>query len=61
MTYPKGAKTRGVTDLPASPWWIKRDLLGEITSEIGYEAVALVKIDDKWTALRHSPSRTGIA
>jgi hypothetical protein len=48
VTYPKG----GVTDLPASPWWIKRDVLGEITSEVGYKPVALVKIDDNWTALR---------
>jgi len=52
VTYPKGGKTRGVTDLPASPWWIKRDVLGEITSETGYKPVALVKIDDNWTALR---------
>lgn len=52
VTYPKGNKTRGVTDLSASPWWIKRDVLGEITSEVGYKAVALVKIDDDWTALR---------
>jgi hypothetical protein len=47
VTYPKGGK-----DLPASPWWIKRDVLGEITSEAGYKPVALLKIDDTWTALR---------
>jgi hypothetical protein len=52
VTYPKGGKTRGVTDLPATPWWIKRDVLGEITSELGYRPVAFVKIDDNWTALR---------
>lgn len=54
VTYPKGkgGKTGGVTDLPASPWWIKRDVLGEIASEVGYKPVALVKIDDSWTALR---------
>jgi hypothetical protein len=54
VTYPKGqsGKTPGVTDLPASPWWIKQDVLGEITSEVGYKPVALVKIDDNWTALR---------
>ena len=52
VTYPKGGKTRGVTDLPASRWWINRDVLGEITSEVGYKPVALVKIDDNWTALR---------
>ena len=52
ITYPKGGKTRGVTDLPATPWWMKRDVLGEITGETGYTPVALVKIDDDWTALR---------
>jgi hypothetical protein len=52
VAYPKGGTARGVTDLPASPWWIKRDVLGEITSEVGYKPVALVKIDDNWTALR---------
>ena len=52
ITYPKGGKTRGVTDLPATPWWVKRDVLGEITSETGYKPVAFVKIDDDWTALR---------
>lgn len=52
ITYPKGGKTRGVTDLPATPWWAKRDVLGEITSETGYKPVAFVKIDENWTALR---------
>jgi hypothetical protein len=52
VTYPTGGKTQGTTDLPASTWWIKRDVLGEITSETGYKPVALVKIDDSWTALR---------
>jgi hypothetical protein len=52
ITCPKGGKTRGVTDLPATPWWVKRDVLGEITSETGYRPVAFVKIDDSWTALR---------
>ena len=52
ITYPKGGKTRGVTDLPATPWWVKRDVLGEITAETGYRPVAFVKIDDNWTALR---------
>jgi hypothetical protein len=52
ITYPKGGTTGGVTDLPATPWWMKRDLLGEITAETGYEPVAFVKIDDTWTALR---------
>ena len=52
ITYPKGGTTRGVTDLPATPWWMKRDVLGEITSETGYKPVAFVKIDGNWTALR---------
>jgi hypothetical protein len=52
ISYPKGGKTRGVTDLPATPWWVKRDVLGEITAETGYRPVAFVKIDDNWTALR---------
>jgi len=52
ITYPKGGKTRGVTDLPATPWWVRRDVLGEITSEKGFKPVAFVAIDDNWTALR---------
>jgi hypothetical protein len=52
VTYPKGGKTRGATDLPATPWWTKRDVLGEITGETGYKPVAFVKIDESWTALR---------
>jgi hypothetical protein len=35
VTYPKGGKTRGATDLPATPWWHKRDVLGEITGVAG--------------------------
>jgi hypothetical protein len=52
ITYPKGGQTRGATDLPATPWWSKRDVLGEITGETGYKPVAFVAIDDNWTALR---------
>jgi hypothetical protein len=54
ITYPKGqgGKTGGVTDLPTTPWWTKRDVLGEITAETGYKPVAFVKIADDWTALR---------
>jgi hypothetical protein len=52
ITYPKGGKTKGVTDLPATPWWVQRDVLGEITSEAGYKAVSFVALDDHWTALR---------
>jgi hypothetical protein len=52
IAYPKGGKTRGATDLPATPWWTKRDVLGEITGVTGYKAVAFVKIDETWTALR---------
>jgi hypothetical protein len=52
ITYPKGGQTRGVTDLPATPWWTKRDVLGEITSVTGFKPVAFVAIDDNYTALR---------
>jgi hypothetical protein len=52
VTYPKGGKTRGATDLPATPWWHKRDVLGEITGVAGLLPVAQVAIDDNWTALR---------
>src|SRR5260370_24849111 len=52
VAYPKGGVTGGATDLPATPWWTKRDVLGEITGEIGFKPVAFVKIDDDWTALR---------
>ncbi len=52
ITYPKGGTSGGATDLPATPWWMQRDVLGELTSETGYKPVALVAIDDHWTALR---------
>jgi hypothetical protein len=52
ITYPKGGQTSGVSDLPATPWWTKRDVLGEITSVTGYKPVAFVAIDDHYTALR---------
>jgi len=52
ITYPKGGRTKGVTDLPATPWWHRRDVLGEITGVTGYVPVAQVAIDDFWTALR---------
>jgi len=52
ITYPRGGKTRGATDLPATPWWHRRDVFGEITGEEGYVPVAQVAIDDHWTALR---------
>ena len=56
ITYPTGGKrqdkARGATDLPATPWWVKRDVLGEITSVTGYKPVAFVAIDDNFTALR---------
>ncbi|HEY0831501.1 MAG TPA: hypothetical protein VGE99_10195 [Candidatus Dormibacteraeota bacterium] len=52
ITYPKGGKTLGATDLPATPWWVQRDVLGEITSETGYKPVAFVAVDSVWTALR---------
>ena len=61
ITYPKAgteravgapAQSRGATDLPATPLWVRTDVLGEITSLTGYKAVAFVAIDDNWTALR---------
>jgi hypothetical protein len=52
ITYPKGGKTSRATDLPATPWWVQRDVLGEITSETGYKPVAFVAVDSVWTALR---------
>lgn len=52
ISYPKGGPARGATDLPATPWWVQRDVLGEITSETGYKPVAFIAVDDTWTALR---------
>lgn len=52
ISYPKGGPARGATDLPATPWWVQRDVLGEVTSERGYKPVAFVAVDDTWTALR---------
>lgn len=52
ISYPKGGPAGGVTDLPATPWWVQHDVLGEITSETGYKPVSFVAVDDGWTALR---------
>ena len=52
IAYPKGGAGRGATDLPATPWWIQRDVLGEITGEKGYKPAAFVAVDETWTALR---------
>ena len=52
ISYPKGGPAGGTTDLPATPWWVQRDVLGEITSETGYKPVSFVAVDDTWTALR---------
>jgi hypothetical protein len=52
IAYPKGGKTAGATDLPATPHWVRRDVLGEVTSVAGYKAVAFVAVDETWTALR---------
>ena len=52
ITYPKGAKTDGATDLPATTLWVRRDVLGEMTSVKGYKPVAFVAVDETWTALR---------
>lgn len=56
VAYPKGGKTKAVTDLPATPWWKHRDVLGEITGEKGYRPVAFAKIDETWTTLRFRKS-----
>lgn len=52
ITYPKDGAPKGVTDLPATPLWMRRDVLGEITSVTGYKPVAFVAVDDHWTAMR---------
>jgi len=52
IAYPKGGVSKGATDLPATPWWTKRDVLGEFTGQTGYKPVAFVKIDETWAALR---------
>ena len=52
IAYPKGRKTAGATDLPATPWWVQRDVLGEVTSVKGYKPVSFIAVDDTWTALR---------
>jgi len=52
ISYPKGGPVRGGTDLPATPSWVQRDVLGEITSETGYKPVAFIAVDGTWTALR---------
>jgi hypothetical protein len=52
IAYPKRGKTVGATDLPATPWWVQRDVLGDVTSVKGYKPVSFVAVDDTWTALR---------
>jgi len=52
ISYPKGGKTTNATDLPATPWWVQRDVLGEVTSVKGYKPVSFVSVDETWTALR---------
>lgn len=52
IAYPKGGPARGATDLPATPWWVQRDVLGEATSVRGFKPVAFVAVDENWTALR---------
>lgn len=52
IAYPKGGKTVGATDLPATPWWVQRDVLGDVTSVKGYRPVSFVAVDETWTALR---------
>ena len=52
IAYPKGGNTVGATDLPATPWWVQRDVLGDVCSVKGYKPVSFVAVDDTWTALR---------
>src|SRR5258708_27270467 len=52
IAYPKGGPAVGSTDLPATPWWTKRDVLGQITGETGHTPGAFVKRDESWTARR---------
>jgi hypothetical protein len=52
ITYPKGGATSRAADLPATPKWTQRDVLGEITSVTGYRPVALVAVGGDYTALR---------
>lgn len=52
ITYPKGGGTVGATDLPATPGWMQKDVLGELTAQTGYRPVALIAVDGRWTALR---------
>ena len=52
IAYPKVGQTTGATDLPATPSWVQRDVLGELTAEKGYKPVAFVAVDHDWTALR---------
>lgn len=52
LAFPKGGETAGATDLPATPWWVQRDVLGEITGVTGYKPVAFVAVDDTYTAMR---------
>jgi hypothetical protein len=49
IAFPKGGVA---TDLPPTPTWVQRDVLGELTSVTGYKAVAFVPVDETWTALR---------
>jgi hypothetical protein len=52
VAYPKGGKMVGATDLPATPWWVQSDVLGEVCSVKGYRPVSFVSVDETWTALR---------
>ncbi len=52
IAYPKGGQTVGATDLPATPWWVQSDVLGELTGVTGWKPVSFVAVDEVWTALR---------
>jgi len=52
IAYPKAGPAAGTTDLPPTPQWVQRDVLGDLAGVRGYKAVAFVAVDGAWTALR---------
>ena len=44
VTYSKGASKAVVN--------INRDIIAEFAQTVGFQAVAIVSVDDKWAALR---------
>jgi hypothetical protein len=52
IACPRGGPEGAASDLPPTPMWTQRDVVGELTGETGYKPVAFMTIDDTWTALR---------